>query len=219
MRLILASASPRRAEILRNAGFAFDVVAADVDETPREGERPEDYVRRLAMEKSAAVYAGLKSCATGLKSCATVGSCAAEGDTVAQDFSPADAIIIAADTTVVVDGAILAKPVDDRDAARMLRLLSGRSHEVLTGVSVRCGLRESGSVEKTAVRFAELSETEIGWYVTNGEGRDKAGGYAIQGLASRFVTGIEGSYANVVGLPISVVYKLLKPFETGYPDA
>jgi septum formation protein len=185
MRLILGSGSPRRADLLRAAGYTFDIVVPDVDETQRDGEPPIEYVRRVAIEKSAAVLA-------------------------------ADAIIVAADTAVVVDGAILGKPIDDADAARMLRQLSGRWHEVLTGVSVRSSSRESGSVEITRVEFAKLSPAEVDWYVTNGEGRDKAGAYAIQGLASRFIPRIDGSYANVVGLPIARVRELLKAFETRY---
>ena len=184
MRLVLASASPRRAELLRAAGFAFDVSAADVDEGVRDGESPERYVRRLAAEKSAAV-AGRAGLA-------------------------ADAVVIGADTAVVVDGVVLSKPIDDRDAGLMLRRLSGRRHDVLTGVSLRTGPQEVGRVETTAVYFAALDDADIAWYVASGEGRDKAGAYAIQGLASRFIPRIEGSYANVVGLPVSAVLELLR---------
>jgi len=184
MRLVLASASPRRAELLRAAGFAFDVRAADVDERVRDAESPERYVRRLAAEKSAAVAgrAGLT----------------------------ADAVVIGADTAVVVDGIVLSKPIDDRDAGLMLRRLSGRRHDVLTGVSLRTGPQELGRVETTAVYFAALDDADIAWYVASGEGRDKAGAYAIQGLASRFIPRIEGSYSNVVGLPVSAVLELLR---------
>ena len=191
MKLILASGSPRRAELLRNAGYSFEVAAPDVDETQRDGERPLEYVRRLAIEKSAAV---------------------------ANTAKAAGAIVLAADTTVVLDETILGKPHDDDDAREMLRRLSGRGHEVMTGVSVRDGAREAGAVAITRVEFVPMSSQEVEWYVTSGETRDKAGAYAIQGLASRFVTRVDGSYANVVGLPISLVYKLLKPFETGYSD-
>jgi len=118
-------------------------------------------------------------------------------------------IILGADTTVVVDGAILGKPVDEDDAASMLCRLSGRTHEVLTGISVRADSLELHKVESTTVEFAELSHSEIAWYVESGEGRDKAGGYAIQGLASRFIPRINGSYSNVVGLPIATVRQLL----------
>jgi septum formation protein len=195
VRLILASASPRRAELLLAAGYSFDVVAADVDESIRPGESPSAYVRRLAAEKSAAVIAALKPCATPAS--------------VAQGFSAGDIVVLGADTTVVVDGAILGKPLDDGEGRDMLRRLSGRTHEVLTGVSLRQGAYEVGRVETTAVVFRVLTEEEIGWYVASGEGRDKAGGYAIQGLASRFITRIEGSYSNVVGLPVACVAELL----------
>jgi septum formation protein len=198
MRLILASASPRRAELLRGAGYDFDIVAANVDESIRDGESPAAYVRRLAAEKSAAAAEALKGCATG-----------GSGSSVAQAFRPSETIIIGADTTVVVAGEILGKPVDDADVARMLRRLSGRRHEVLTGVSLRRGAQELGRVEATAVQFSALTDGDIAWYVASGEGRDKAGAYAIQGLASRFIPRIGGSYSNVVGLPLACVHELL----------
>ena len=198
-RIILASASPRRAELLRAAGIEFDVLPADVDESARPGEAPEAYVRRLAEEKTRAV-AGRVSHRT----------------------------VLAADTTVVIDGMMLAKPVDEEDAKRMLRLLSGRTHEVLTAVAVSRGPIGSAphvagsaphvngsapplhtEVARTDVEFAPLTEEEIAWYVATGEPRDKAGAYAIQGHASRFITRIAGSYSNVVGLPIALVYELL----------
>jgi nucleoside triphosphate pyrophosphatase len=182
VRLILASASPRRAELLRAAGFSFEVVVADVDESARRGERPSTYVRRLAAEKSAAASAIVRD---------------------------ASAIVLGADTTVVVDDAILAKPVDDADAAAMLRRVSGRAHQVLTGVSLRRGAQEIGRVESTTVYVTQLSDADVAWYVESGEGRDKAGAYAIQGLASRFIRRIEGSYSNVVGLPMTAVVELL----------
>ena len=119
-------------------------------------------------------------------------------------------MILGADTAVVVDDAILGKPTDDVDAARMLRRLSGRWHEVMTGISLRLGAQEIGRVETTRVKFASLSQSAIAWYVASGEGRDKAGGYAIQGLASRFVPLIEGSYSNVVGLPVAAVAELME---------
>ena len=201
VRLILASASPRRAELLRAAGYEFEIVVADVDERARDGETPAAYVQRLAAEKSAAVQAVL----------------------VAQPFRAADVIIVGADTTVVVDGEILGKPRDDDEAAAMLRRLAGRRHEVLTGVSIRHGAHEVGRLESTVVWFSVLTKEDIAWYVTSGEGRDKAGAYAIQGLASRFIPRIEGSYANVVGLPVTVVAELLRSVlashpETGYSD-
>jgi septum formation protein len=204
VRLILASASPRRAELLRSAGYSFEVVVANVDESIRAGESPSTYVRRLAADKSAAamvrVMADLKVCTT---------SDAAAGDIV-QAFGPADVIVLGADTTVVVDGEILGKPRDDDDLRDMLRRLSGKAHEVLTGVSLRQGAYEVGRVETTSVTFRALTEDDVSWYVASGEGRDKAGGYAIQGLASRFVPGITGSYSNVVGLPLGCVDELLR---------
>jgi septum formation protein len=229
VRLILASASPRRAELLLAAGYTFDVVAADVDESIRPGESPSAYVRRLAAEKSAAaldrlqadlvrVQADLKVCTTqGVGPTSDVVQAFRPAEVVqafrlaevVQAFRPADVVILGADTTVVVDGVILAKPLDDDEGRDMLRRLSGRTHEVLTGVSLRQGAYEVGRVETTAVVFRVLTEEEIAWYVASGEGRDKAGGYAIQGLASRFIPRIEGSYSNVVGLPVACVAELL----------
>jgi septum formation protein len=188
--VVLASASPRRAELLRAAGFEFDVVVADVDESIRAGESPQTYVRRLAAEKSAAVLS----------------------------LSRRDAIILGADTAVVVDGDILGKPRDDEDAAAMLARLSGRRHQVMTGVSLRCGAYEVGRVEITDVDFVRLTDADVDWYVKSGEGRDKAGAYAIQGLASRFIPRIEGSYSNVVGLPIACVVELITEI-SGTPPA
>jgi septum formation protein len=176
---------------MRAAGFEVEIVATDVDESLRRGESPAQYVRRLAAEKSAAARAALKGRATATTSADTV-------------------VVLGADTTVVVDGAILAKPIDDADAAAMLRRLSGRTHDVLTGISLRRGAYELGRVETTRVEFAALSETDIAWYVASGEGRDKAGAYAIQGLASRFIPRIAGSYTNVVGLPVHAVHELLR---------
>ncbi len=120
-----------------------------------------------------------------------------------------DVIILGADTAVIVGDAILGKPADDEDAAAMLRRLAGRTHEVLTGISLRSGVREVTKVERTLVEFLPLSAGDIAWYVQSGEGLDKAGGYAIQGLASRFVSGIQGSYSNVVGLPVAPVAQLI----------
>jgi septum formation protein len=203
VRLILASGSPRRAELLRAAGFAFDVVVPDVDETRRDGEPAEEYVRRVSADKSSAALGCVRP---------------DDGHASQTDGRRNAEVIVAADTIVVVDGDILGKPRDDSEAASMLRRLSGRWHEVITGVSVRAGLRETGSVAVTRVQFVELTETDIDWYVTSGETVDKAGAYAIQGLGSRFIPRIEGSYANVVGLPIALVQELLKRFERGYSD-
>jgi septum formation protein len=218
--LILASASPRRADLLRAAGIPFAVRIADVDETPRLNESAHAYVRRLAVDKARAVA-----------------------------VSHPTSAVLGADTVVVVDGQILGKPVDGADAARMLQMLSGRRHEVLTGVcliqpphgcaaevgsvgasvaagvSVPHGVPEAGAVDPrvepesepeyvrvavTGVEFGHLSTEEISSYVASGEPMDKAGAYAIQGLASRFVVAIEGSYTNVVGLPVALVYALCR---------
>jgi len=225
VRLILASASPRRAELLRAAGYEFETVVADVDERVRDGETPAEYVRRLAAEKSAAVEAALKGCAASdaARSIDAAGEGAGAAVLVAQPFRAADAVILGADTTVVIDGEILGKPRADEEAAAMLRRLAGRRHEVLTGVSIRHGAHEIGRVDSTAVWFSVLTKEDIVWYVASGEGRDKAGAYAIQGLASRFIPRIEGSYANVVGLPVAAVAELLRSVlashpETGYSD-
>jgi septum formation protein len=187
MRLILASASPRRAELLRWAGYTFDVVVASVDESIRPGESPSAYVRRLAADKSAAVLGVARPV-----------------------IPPHQPVVLGADTTVVVDGEILGKPRDDEEAADMLRRLSGKAHQVLTGVSLRQGAHEVGRVETTTVVFSVLNDEDVAWYIASGEGRDKAGGYAIQGLASRFIPSISGSYSNVVGLPVACVAELLR---------
>jgi septum formation protein len=204
VRIILASGSPRRRELLRAAGFDFETVVADVVESIRAGESPQSYVRRLAAEKSA----------TAMKDLGRV----AEGRDRTADSSASPAIILGADTTVVVDGEILGKPVDDADAAAMLRRLSGRRHEVMTGVSVRQGGCEVGRVEITGVHFRPLTDADVAWYVASGEGRDKAGAYGIQGLASRFIPRIEGSYSNVVGLPVACVYELITEISSIRPD-
>jgi septum formation protein len=188
MHLVLASASPRRAELLRAAGFTFEVCAADVDERVRPGEPPREYVRRLAMEKSAAA----------------LGTNAGSGDV----------LVIGADTAVIVDDTILGKPVDDADAARMLQRLRGRSHVVMTGVSVRATTGQLDAVEETRVVLGPITGVDVEWYVASGEGRDKAGAYAIQGLASRFIPRIEGSYSNVVGLPVATVARLIGEMHT-----
>jgi septum formation protein len=185
MRLILASSSPRRRDLLRAAGLTFEVEPVDVDERRLQGESPDKYVRRMAAEKSA-----LAAAAHAVNR---------HGDTV----------ILGADTAVVVEGEILGKPASDEDARRMLERLSGRAHDVMTGLSLRQGAREMGHVETTSVWFLPLSGPEIDWYVGTGEGHDKAGGYAIQGLAARFIPRIEGSYPNVVGLPVHAVFSLM----------
>ena len=189
--LVLASASPRRRELLAQAGYAFEVRPAHVPEDPREGEEPIAYVVRLAREKAEAVYREL----AGRNGAGAVDS---------------GLVVLGADTTVVVDGQILAKPQDAADAARMLRLLSGRTHRVITGVALAAAEGTEVAAEVTAVRFVTLSDDEMAAYVASGEPMDKAGAYAIQGLASRFVDRVEGGYFNVVGLPMSLVYRHLK---------
>jgi septum formation protein len=197
MRIVLASASPRRAELLRAAGYEFDTVAVDLDESPRPGEAADAYVRRLAVAKAAG--------AVTLLDRSSRPEDAGEGG----GRGAASLLVLGADTAVVVDGAILGKPRDDRDAASMLERLSGHTHTVLTGVCIRSGRREAVRVEATAVEFRRLHAAEVEWYVRSGEGRDKAGGYAIQGLASRFIPRIDGSYSNVVGLPVAAVHELV----------
>ncbi len=182
-RLVLASASPRRAELLAAAGYAFSVDPADVDETEHPGEAPDVYVGRVARDKARAV--------------------AARRD-------PGD-IVLAADTTVVAaDGEILAKPADESDAVRMLQRLAGAEHQVFTGVVAISGGRELSEVVSTRVRLLPLELDEILWYVGTGEPMGKAGAYAIQGRAARFVDWIEGSWSNVVGLPIATVDRMIK---------
>jgi len=183
--LILASASPRRAEILRAAGWSFEVHAVNVDETLRAGESPSEYVERLAQAKAENVAANLEQ-----------------------------GIVLGADTTVVVDGQILGKPQDREDARRMLRRLNNRWHEVLTGVAlidVQSRMLRTAH-ERTRVRFGEMSELEIEWYAATDEPMDKAGAYAVQGRAALFVEMIEGDYWNVVGLPLRSVYKMAREF-------
>jgi septum formation protein len=179
--VILASRSPRRAELLTAAGISFEVRAADIDETPHAHEAPAAYVERLAVEKARAVFA----------------------------LRP-ERDVLGADTTVTIDGQILGKPEDEADARRMLRMLSGRPHDVHTGVAIvnRSGVRSA--VDTTRVWFNPMTDEDISWYVATGEPVDRAGAYAIQGFASRFISRIEGSYSNVVGLPVALVSSILK---------
>jgi septum formation protein len=241
MRLVLASASPRRAELLTSAGFTFETLAVDADERPRPGEAPPAYVRRLASEKSALAFDVLSSSnrpgagppegghyVRGVHGMADVADVADGGHRgadgladVVSRFSPTvaeqDLVVLGADTAVVLDGEILGKPRDDEDARAMLRRLSGQRHEVMTGVSLRTVGAEKGLVEATSVWFAPLTPDAVAWYVSTGEGRDKAGAYAIQGLGSRFIPRIEGSYSNVVGLPVAAVTDLLQELSGGRP--
>jgi septum formation protein len=181
--LVLASASPRRRELLTQAGFTFELQPAHIPEDPKAGEDPIAYVVRLAREKAEAVYSRLND---------------------------STATVLGADTTVTLDGHILGKPEDAVDAARMLRLLSGRTHRVITGVAVVTANRTEVAAEVTAVKFLALSNEEIDAYIATGEPMDKAGAYAIQGRAARWIPRIEGDYFNVVGLPIALVSTLLE---------
>ena len=178
--LILASASPRRHELLLAAGIHHVVQPTSIAEIRNPNEAPADFTKRIAAEKAEAVICG-----------------------------PED-IVLGADTVVCVEDAVLGKPRDDHDAARMLRLLSGRDHWVFTGICILFKKRRILDLSSTKVSFAKLTEEEIREYTRSGEPRDKAGAYAIQGRASKFVSSIEGSYHNVVGLPVSLVYRHLK---------
>lgn len=179
-RLILASASPRRRRLLETLGVSFSVRPVDVDETPRAGEAPRDYVHRLAEEKAAArVEAG--------------------------------ELVLAADTSVVLDGEILGKPSDAAEARTMLGRLAGREHTVLTGVALHAaGSGHRTHVEESRVRIAALTPEELSWYVDTGETMDKAGSYAVQGIGALFVESVHGDYTNVVGLPLPATYRLFR---------
>jgi septum formation protein len=190
MRLVLASASPRRRELLTGAGFEFDVLVTDVDESSHPGENPEEYVRRIARQKS---RRGLDVL-------------------IERGVATVDTVVLGADTAVVVDGEVLGKPESDEHARRMLARLSGRAHSVLTALSLRSLKLDIDACEATEVWFSKIGPAEVAWYVASGEGRDKAGGYAIQGFASRFIPRIHGSYSNVVGLPVEAFCRLLRQF-------
>jgi septum formation protein len=184
MRLILASASPRRSELLRNAGIEFSVEPAHVPEQAKPGELPLAYAKRLAYDKAIAVSAR----------------------------NP-DSVVLGADTIVVADEHLLEKPTDAADAARMLALLSGRIHQVITGVCLLAQGFAQTEAEVTEVQFAPLDDSEIAAYIETGEPMDKAGAYAIQGIASRWVERIDGCYFNVVGLPVPRVYRMLRALQ------
>jgi septum formation protein len=185
--LILASGSPRRRELLAQAGFVFEAEAADVDETQRVGEDAAAYVRRLAEEKAHAVFARRRG----------------------EDSAERPLVVLGADTSVVCDGEVLGKPVDARDAERMLRILSGRTHRVLTGVAAATRAGVVSDVVMTEVTFSEIAEGEIAAYCATDEPLDKAGAYGIQGYAARWVPRIDGCYFNVMGLPIARVVGLI----------
>jgi nucleoside triphosphate pyrophosphatase len=179
--LVLASASPRRRELLSNANISFEVHPAHINEDPLPNEVAKSYVERLAREKAEAIS---QQCPN----------------------NP----VLGADTVVVIDNQILGKPVDPADAARMLRLLSGRTHQVITGACLAIDGQHTVASETTSVTMTEISEQEIADYVCTGEPMDKAGAYAIQGIASRWIPRIEGDYSNVVGLPVARVYRMLR---------
>ncbi len=185
MDLILASQSPRRAELLQLAGFTFRVRSRAVPEVRAEGEAPRDYAMRLAREKAEAAWEGKSE------------------------------IVLGADTIVILGEQVLEKPSDPEDAARMLGLLSGRAHTVITGICLRHPSGAISDAESTQVHFAPLNSTEIAVYVASGEPMDKAGAYGIQGLASKFVERVEGCYFNVMGLPLARVYRHWKMLELG----
>ncbi len=194
--LVLASASPRRSELLAQAGYRFAVHPAHIPEDPLDGEDPIVYVTRLAREKAEAVFRELSGANGG------AGANRMDGQS--------SLVVLGADTTVTLDNAILGKPADAADAARMLRLLSGRTHRVVTGVAVVTAKGAEVAAEATAVRFLTLSDEEIADYVSTGESMDKAGAYAIQGRAARWIPRIEGCYFNVMGLPLALVSSLLE---------
>ena len=185
--LLLASASPRRRDLLRNAGIEFEVLSVPVDETPLPGERAEALARRLAQAKARAAYA------------------AAKND---PHFANQKLLVLGADTVVTVDGHVLGKPADEEDAARMLRLLSGKTHQVITGIALEGARGPLVDSVTTEVTFSPITEAEVRAYIATGEPMDKAGAYAIQGIASRWAVEINGCYFNVVGLPVSIVWRL-----------
>jgi septum formation protein len=196
--LILASASPRRRELLTQAGFSFEVHPAHIPEEPQPGEDPIAYVMRLAREKAEAVYSELARSAT------------ADPSTTLRSAQDDKLIVLGADTTVTLDGHILGKPEDAGDAARILRMLSGRTHRVITGVAIVTAAGTEVAAEVTAVKFLTLSDEEIAAYIATGEPMDKAGAYAIQGRAAKWIPRIEGDYFNVVGLPLALVSTMLE---------
>jgi septum formation protein len=197
--LILASGSPRRRDLLMQAGLAFSVEVADINEAPQAGESPAKYVQRLAVEKAQAVWLRHK-------------------DADDSDFDDA-LTVLGADTTVVCDGAMLAKPTDQADARRMLEMLSGRTHQVLTGVAAITREATVSEVEITQVFFDLIEEHELAAYLASGEPMDKAGAYGIQGYAARWIPRIEGCYFNVVGLPLARTLAVIARAGEGPSDA
>jgi septum formation protein len=195
--LVLASASPRRRQLLTQAGFQFEVRPAHIPEDPRPGEDPIVYVTRLAREKAQVVFDQIASGAAN----ETDGPGAMDLERLA---------VLGADTTVTFDGQILGKPEDREDAARILRMLSGRSHRVITGVALVTHQAVEVAAEVTAVQFLTLSDSEIEAYIATGEPMDKAGAYGIQGLAAKWIPRVQGCYFNVMGLPLALVATMLE---------
>jgi septum formation protein len=183
MRFILASQSPRRRELLASIGLQFDVMPSDVPEVHQAGESPEEYVARLSRDKAAAIAA-----------------------------KHPDSWIIAADTTVLLGEELLEKPVDDEDAKRMLSTIAGKTHIVYSGVTLQNAARgwRDTRVAESEVRVLPLDERDIAWYVSTGEPLDKAGAYAVQGIGAMFIDSIHGSYTNVVGLPLALLFQMLR---------
>jgi septum formation protein len=191
--LVLASASPRRRELLAQVGYRFEVYPAHIPEDPLPGEDPVVYVTRLARQKAEAVFSDLTA-----------------AHPKPEENAQSPLVVLGADTTVTLDNAILGKPEDAADAARILRLLSGRTHRVITGVALVTAKRTEVAAEVTAVRFLTLSDGDIAEYIATGEPMDKAGAYGIQGHAARWIPRIEGCYFNVMGLPLALVCSLLE---------
>ncbi len=187
--IYLASRSPRRRELLSQMAVDFAVLAADVDESVQPGESPQDYVQRIAVEKARAGVSGL----------------------AANDKKP----VLAADTAVIVDQTIFGKPVNDDDARRMLKMPSGHSHQVMTAVALASENDLKTALSVSEVRFAAMTEAEIEWYIQTGEGRDKAGSYAVQGLGAIFIDQIQGSYSGIMGLPVRETGQLLMQMSEG----
>jgi septum formation protein len=201
MKIVLASASPRRAEILRNGGFPFETLRGSIDETRLPGEPAPEYVLRLAREK-------------GRAAAKTLGQTSEQAPDPSPHPTTQPALIVAADTIVSIGKEILGKPTSAEDARRMLRMLGGHTHEVLTGLSITKvpGLTEVSAVESTRVTFLPLSEDDISYYISTGEPFDKAGAYGIQGIGGRYVERVEGCYFNVMGLPLSRLWRALREF-------
>ncbi len=209
--LVLASSSPRRRELLTQAGFTFQVHPANIPEDPRPNEDPIAYVVRLAREKAEAVFAQLTKITEGAPGPSHLGT--GEINETPASLPRASAppqVVLGADTTVTIDNQILGKPENASDAARILRLLSGRTHRVITGVALVTATRTEVAAEVTGVTFLTLSDEDIAAYIATGEPMDKAGAYAIQGRAARWIPRITGDYSNVVGLPIALVTTLLE---------